>query len=97
MKPKLFIRTDGNSQIGLGHLVRCIALAHMLKEAFDITFVCKEIPTKIEEDIKQNLWVLSKIETEDDFLNIINSKDIVVLDGYQFDTSYQKQIKESGS
>ena len=52
MKPKVYIRADGSHDIGLGHLIRCIALAHMLKNDFDITFVCKEIPEKIKSDWK---------------------------------------------
>ncbi|MDD5571194.1 MAG: UDP-2,4-diacetamido-2,4,6-trideoxy-beta-L-altropyranose hydrolase [Bacteroidales bacterium] len=96
MRHKVFIRTDAGNQIGLGHLIRCMALAYMLKEEFDITFVCKEIPTQIEKEIKQNLRGLIKIDNEESFFNIISSNDIVVLDGYNFDTDYQKQIKNKG-
>ena len=50
LKPKVYIRTDGSPEIGLGHLTRCIALAYMLKKDFAITFVCKEIPEKISRE-----------------------------------------------
>lgn len=97
MKPKVYVRVDGNPKIGLGHLVRCIALAHMLKNDFDITFVCKEIPSKIQEEITKENFKLQKIKEEREFLNEVSSKDIAILDGYHFETNYQKQLKTKGT
>lgn len=93
MKTKVFIRVDGSSEIGLGHLVRCIALANMLKNDFYICFVCKEIPAKIVHEIQLNDFSLKQIIQEDDFFNLLEVSDIVVLDGYHFNTAYQKSIK----
>jgi len=36
MLHKIYIRADGGKEIGLGHLVRCFALALMLKDDFEI-------------------------------------------------------------
>ena len=36
--PCIAIRADGNSQIGLGHIHRTLALANYLKDYFSITF-----------------------------------------------------------
>lgn len=93
MKAEIFIRADGNSQIGLGHLVRCLALANMLKTEFDITFFCKEIPTQIIEELKENQFTFKQIVEETEFIEEIKKDIIVVIDGYHFDTNYQKQIK----
>lgn len=92
MLPKLYIRADGNSQIGLGHLIRCFALANMVKDNFEVSFVSKEIPeqTKIEFE---NSFAVKKIDNEKDFLDLVKSNDTVLLDGYNFDTDYQKEIK----
>ena len=38
---KLFFRADGNSSIGLGHLLRLLAVADALKYKFEITFAGK--------------------------------------------------------
>lgn len=97
MKPKVFIRADGNSQIGLGHLVRCIALANMLKENFEIAFVCRDIPEDLKLDIEKVNMIVKIIEDERDFLNMIEPGSIVVLDNYEFDTQYQKNIKEKNT
>lgn len=97
MKPKLFIRTDGNSQIGLGHLVRCTALAHMLKDDFEITFICRLIPNGTVSELKGEAFGCIKIKKEAEFFEQLTSNSIVVLDGYHFDTAYQKQIKSKGA
>lgn len=94
MKPEIFIRTDGSVDIGMGHLVRCTALAHMLKDDFNITFVCKLIPDEIKASLAENKFNLHLINEENDFLSLIESGNIVVLDGYHFTSDFQKEIKK---
>ncbi|MDX1641315.1 MAG: UDP-2,4-diacetamido-2,4,6-trideoxy-beta-L-altropyranose hydrolase [Balneolaceae bacterium] len=97
MKSDLFIRADGSSEMGLGHLVRCTSLSIILKDQFRITFVCKKIPQQIEAELKQRGLSIVKIDQEEEFFDRLTSEDTVVLDGYFFDTAYQKKIKELGS
>lgn len=97
IKPEVFIRADGSSTIGLGHLIRCSALAHMLKADFQITFYCKEIPDALVVEFEAAGFRLRKIETEEAFFLALKPKQIAVLDGYGFDTEYQRRIKEKGS
>lgn len=96
MNCKIVFRVDGSPEMGLGHLVRCIALAHMLKEAFDIIFVCRLIPEKIINELADNNFQLQIISSENNFFYLINPDNIVVLDGYAFDSVYQNQIKAAG-
>src|ERR1700744_1135916 len=96
MKPEIYIRADGSSKIGLGHIVRCTALAHMLKDNFKITFVCKEIPEQSKVDLQKSDFELILINTEEEFFKLLDLDKIVVLDGYDFDTNYQKKIKSTG-
>ena len=83
--------------MGLGHLVRCLALAQMLENIFRIEFYCKEIPVEIEIDIKSKGIHVHRLETEGPFYKALLKSDIVVLDGYQFDFSTQQSIKVSGA
>lgn len=97
MKYKIYIRTDGNSQIGLGHVVRCMALGQMLKAEFSIHFISKEIPKSIEYEMEQSGFSFTLIDSEDDFLNLLSGNEIVILDNYYFDSNYQKMIKAKGN
>lgn len=90
------IRTDGNSKIGFGHIVRCLSLAQMLKSNYDITFFCKEIPEIFQIEFNKNKIGLIQIDSEDQFISDLKEKQIVILDGYNFDTDYQIQIKSKG-
>ncbi len=90
----LFIRVDGNSKMGLGHIVRTFALAQILKEHYTIQFYCKEIPDKLENEIVEKGFIVHKIYNEDLFFRQIQPNQIVVIDGYDFDIEYQKKVKD---
>ncbi len=96
MNRRVYIRADGGFDIGLGHVVRCISLAHMLNNDFVINFFALEIPDSLKSEITHNGWDVTEIAQESDFLKFLKGKEIVVLDGYQFDSDYQKQIKSTG-
>lgn len=96
MKSDLFIRADGSTQTGLGHLVRCISLSNILDDQFNISFVCREIPLQMEDELAQQGISLIKIDREETFLNHILPKCTVVLDGYSFNSAYQKKIRDQG-
>jgi UDP-2,4-diacetamido-2,4,6-trideoxy-beta-L-altropyranose hydrolase len=93
MKQKIYIRADGNLAIGLGHIMRSIALAHMLSSEFELVFVCKFIPAAINSEISKARFNLIMIEKEEDFFFLINAANIVILDGYYFDINYQENVK----
>ncbi|WP_421775362.1 UDP-2,4-diacetamido-2,4,6-trideoxy-beta-L-altropyranose hydrolase [Gracilimonas sp.] len=96
MKEKVYIRADGSAFIGLGHIVRCISLGHMLKEDFSIQFYAMEMPHSLKNEITQNGWEVTVIDQESEFLSELKGLEIVVLDGYQFDSNYQKEVKNKG-
>lgn len=93
---RAYLRADGNSEIGLGHLLRCIALAQMIKDDFDIHFVSKDAPESIIQSILQSGLDFTKIEKESTFLTGLKEEDIVLIDHYGINTEYQKKIKEKG-
>lgn len=96
MDRKVYIRVDGSPEIGLGHLVRCIALAQMLDNNFRIYFICKEIPEETSNEIKKLGFNITIIEKEENFLSQLKNDDFVVIDHYALDSNYQKSIKEKG-
>jgi UDP-2,4-diacetamido-2,4,6-trideoxy-beta-L-altropyranose hydrolase len=94
---EVVIRADGNTQIGLGHLVRCMALAHMLKDDFAIIFVSFSFPEQLAYECEQYGFSIRIIRNENEFIKEITQKSIVVLDGYSFNSDYQKGIKTIGA
>jgi len=103
----LIIRTDASTQIGIGHFIRCFALAQAWRDqGGQVVFITS---CKIDS-------LLNKLKTEGFFLHQLDlpypdEKDLdltlqllnsagrdswLVLDGYHFDSFYQRQIKEQG-
>ncbi|GAB3993558.1 UDP-2,4-diacetamido-2,4,6-trideoxy-beta-L-altropyranose hydrolase [Spirosoma daeguense] len=93
---QLCFRADGNAQIGMGHVMRCLALADMLKSDFSMRFaIIEPNPEVISLIEKSGLSVckLSATDSENVFLEQIHSDDIVVLDGYSFAESFQLDVR----
>lgn len=96
----IYFRADGDSRIGWGHVMRCLAVADMLKDTFTCRFVTKSQDPAVHKAIeKEGYAVLPAQGTGDqasELLPYIQPHDIVVLDGYHFDHSYQQAIRERG-
>lgn len=102
-KQKIVIRVDGSSEIGLGHISRCCALADMLKHEFEIVFYTRANAKAVIEDIKNYCTDVVQLSSTIDYdteastwISALNGDEIVVLDGYNFNTSYQLKIKDKG-
>tara|TARA_R110002033_G_scaffold169897_3_gene211438 strand:+ start:236855 stop:237874 length:1020 start_codon:yes stop_codon:yes gene_type:complete len=101
MKKKILFRADGSSSMGLGHLFRLLALVEMFKEDYEYIYLTNAstttevIPSKYKTRIipelisfsEEPIW-LSK--------NYPASEHLIIADGYQFDSQYQKEIKKLG-
>lgn len=94
---QLFFRADGNAQIGLGHVMRCLALADMLKGAFSMRFAIVE-PTPDVRTLIENAGLsviaLSTFTQQADFLAQIEPTEIAVLDGYSFEEAFQQSVRD---
>src|SRR5690606_17963227 len=64
---------------------------------FQVHFSCKEVPATIKRDIIQEGFLFQVIDREEEFLQSLTGKEIVVLDHYGLDSNYQQKIKERGS
>ncbi len=89
MNPTLVIRTDANAQIGIGHFMRCRALAeawpgtvHFVGSAPKSSKVLQSPPGS-EQDALELLAFADEVKAA-----------CVVIDGYQFRVDYQKLVKE---
>jgi UDP-2,4-diacetamido-2,4,6-trideoxy-beta-L-altropyranose hydrolase len=104
-KPNVIIRADGNSEIGYGHLFRCLALAQMLNQDFECWFYSQNPPPFLKQEIEKNAHGLITLtfetnpekEARELTQQELKGDEIVVLDGYHFDLPYQNAIKANGN
>ena len=103
---KIYFRCDSSSDIGSGHVIRCLTLANFLKKKGLFTaFICKETEGNLFDVIlkhKHNLVVLSNNKKniwEDDAQEIIDkikdfnsSKDWMVVDHYFLNKDWETRI-----
>ncbi|MBX3054996.1 MAG: UDP-2,4-diacetamido-2,4,6-trideoxy-beta-L-altropyranose hydrolase [Anaerolineae bacterium] len=107
MSHTLLIRADGGTQMGTGHLMRCLALAQGWQEkGGEVLFVLAWETTAIEERLRQEgMQVAHLVGVEagsegDAAATAVLARQHhawwIVVDGYHFGGAYQKQIKDAG-
>ena len=101
MKNKIYFRADGNNDLGLGHVIRCLSLADLLRDQSECIFATRFLNKYIIDEIKKSCSSYIKLNEDhnehfDEFLTFIKKEDTVVLDNYFFTTDYQKKIKNIG-
>ena len=102
-KPKIYFRADGNATMGLGHVIRSLALAEMSNDIFDCHFIIRNPLETLETQILEVCTSILKLpDTIDDLAEAtslagrLQAGDVIVLDGYHFKKSYQQVFKNRG-
>lgn len=101
MSKKIIFRADGSSKTGLGHLYRLFSLVEIVEGVYDFVFLTHETSTLNVIPEKYKVVTIPKsiiIKNEPEWLMDNFSPDVYIImaDGYQFNTSYQKKLKEKG-
>lgn len=97
---KILFRADGSAQTGMGHIMRSLALADMLGEAkttpFDRRFAIANPPDSTRKLLaKLHIPLVELASNElDELLTHVTADDVVVLDGYQYDESFQRAVRK---
>lgn len=98
MATRIFFRADGNEKIGLGHIYRCCAIAQILNTDYECYLVIRNITEVLKCQVAKYFAGINEIEKENtqekDWWQQLTGKEIVILDGYHFDSLYQKEIKK---
>ncbi|WP_308991774.1 UDP-2,4-diacetamido-2,4,6-trideoxy-beta-L-altropyranose hydrolase [Mariniflexile litorale] len=97
-KKKIIFRADGNTLTGLGHLYRLFALVEMLKDEYDYVFLTQSTSTIEVIPEHFNIRIIPNnisINNEPNWLSkeYSFSEHLIIADGYQFNSEYQKKIK----
>lgn len=109
-EPKLYIRADGGSRIGTGHIMRCLALARAWQKISQgkVIFLSylegKDLRQKIVDRGFEVLDVPKPYPYPDDVKQIVDlqakenagSKSWLVVDGYHFDSNYLAAMQAAG-
>lgn len=108
---RIVFRADGNHTIGFGHVYRTLALVGMLYNDFECVFAINRPDGFIKDQISKVCQVISldteynyplpdKMNAENqlpfDLQNVVDERDIVVVDGYHFGMGYQQGLKTTG-
>ena len=106
-KGLLLIRTDANKQIGTGHVMRCLALGQTWLDAGgQVLFASIESVPLLNSRLQREGMQLAQLtavsigsKADAQETAVLAKKENarwVVVDGYQFDAEYQKQLVDSG-
>jgi len=97
------VRVDGGSNIGMGHVQRCLALGSKLKKnGAEVLFICQKdeaIRKKIEQEGFEVVALRNNIELKEDLRDTMNTiknhaADIVITDSYALDGRYLAEVKK---
>ncbi len=102
----LVIRADSSEKIGVGHIMRCIALAQAWQECGgEVIFLISSASAPLKERIVSEGFGVSFLDREpgsrEDAGQTIalawqNKARWIIIDGYQFGDEYQEQVKNGG-
>ncbi|UOQ67929.1 UDP-2,4-diacetamido-2,4,6-trideoxy-beta-L-altropyranose hydrolase [Hymenobacter volaticus] len=99
--PRLLLRADGNSRIGLGHVMRLLALAEILQEeASTCVFLIREPDEELRRQLAAINCTVVELPTqplaeEAAWLvrHVLLATDVLLLDGYSFTYRYQQTVR----
>ncbi|ETT41088.1 GCN5-like N-acetyltransferase [Paenibacillus sp. FSL R5-192] len=107
---KFFIRADASEQLGIGHVMRCLALSEeLIKHDYEVIFICKEANPLITRLIREKgcdlllidtpIFIDGEHESEHVVQLIINGyhveqEDWLIVDHYSLDITFEQNLRK---
>lgn len=92
----ILVRADSSYEIGIGHIMRDLVLVKQYS-AFNIVFACQNLPGNINNKILEADYDLKILNSNDikelDVLIKSLNIDFLVIDNYEIDYDFEKEIK----
>jgi UDP-2,4-diacetamido-2,4,6-trideoxy-beta-L-altropyranose hydrolase len=97
---QIVIRADASTQIGTGHVMRCLALTHAARtRGMTVSFVCAELPDALEVRLLDARCTVNRIGVIPGSLEdaertgvLARGSQWLVLDGYRFDAAFEASL-----
>jgi UDP-2,4-diacetamido-2,4,6-trideoxy-beta-L-altropyranose hydrolase len=94
--PRLYIRSEASSSLGMGHFMRCFAIAEQARSrGYDITFLLNEITSpmlaRLRDINAQSVSLSAQIGTKDDVRALathLHGKPTLIVDSYKVTAPY---------
>lgn len=101
---RLVFRVDGDAAIGLGHVVRLLALADILRGLAPSVFLMRAPSAGVRQLLDDAGWPVHPLPVEPSLMAeaewltsaFLLPTDVLLLDGYGFDFAYQSSVRRSG-
>jgi len=92
---KTLFLTEGGRDIGLGHIMRSMALSQGFKEkGIDSSFIVNGDSSVIDFLSKEQYWIFDWIKEKDRLFNEVRKNNIIVIDSYLADKELYEEISE---
>lgn len=93
----ILFRADSSSKIGTGHIMRDLVLAQQYLPA-NIIFATQDLPGNINHKIKEKNYTIEILNSNDieEIISLIKKYtiDIIIIDHYDLDYTYEKELKK---
>lgn len=95
----LFLRGEGGLELGMGHISRLVSIAnHLSSLPFDsVSFALVYSKPNVHSFIRNQGFQSVSFSSESEFIKQVTSNDVVVVDGYNFDSNWLKAIHDKSA